>query len=196
MSTVDEIIQDIQTKWPAIQPEKLQALREIIEARLDPKPGKRVPKRNILLDAIVEACGGNPRNTTAMAFRTAATALADIKSVEPDLQPEELFKRARRYKNKFTGAALTPMALCKYWGELSEQPVRTFTTAESTRIQNTPPEGWWDWLCANMPDDEHPAWGQLTVARNMRNYAYLPESWKNKCRASLGHTQSIGELVQ
>lgn len=197
MSLADAIVDRMRAEWPKLDGDKLERVKAIIAeciAEHEQPGGKKPTKRNILLDALVEACGGDPMRTTNMAFRTAATALADIKSVEQDLAPEEIFRRARRYKNKFPGIALTPTALCKFWGELSEGPA-VRTTAEITRLHNTPPEGWLDWLCANMPDEDAPEYGQVCAARNMKNFGYLPESYRVRCRQSCGGAKTIAEVL-
>lgn len=148
---------------------------------------RRTPKRNIIVDSIVEACGGNPDQTTPAAFRAAGVAVADIKSVDPDVTPDEIFKRAQRYRRKFPGIAITPTALCKYWGELGDGPVRR-TAAETSRIQHTAPDGWLNWLEKNMPTDEDAAYNLLIAARNAHNFGYMPESWRLRCIAELSST--------
>jgi hypothetical protein len=194
MTPAEQIVERMRQEWPKLEGHKLERVREIVAEVLEAAPAKKPTKRNLLLDALVEACGGDPMRTTNMAFRTAATALADIKSVEPDLTAEEIFKRARRYKHKFPGITITPSALCKFWGELSEGPaVRTMS--EINRINNTPPEGWFDWLCANLPDEDAPEFGQVTAAKNMRNFMYLPESWRARCRQSCGAATAIGDVL-
>lgn len=47
------------------------------------------------------------------------------------------------------------------------------------------PDGWRDWLSGHMPDDEHPAFGQLTAAFNLSKFSMMPASWQAKCRAEL-----------
>jgi hypothetical protein len=81
--------------------------------------GAGVPrKRNDLLDALVLACGSNPEETTPTAFRTAAVALADIRSVCPDLTGEEIARRALAYRRKHPQWPLTPGALAKHWAAI------------------------------------------------------------------------------
>lgn len=95
-------------------------------------------KRNELLDALVEACGGNPAETTRPAFRAAAVALADIQAVCPNLTRDELFARAARYKSKHRDWPLTPPALCKHWADLGGGP-RTSAAKRDVYIE---PNGW------------------------------------------------------
>lgn len=47
------------------------------------------------------------------------------------------------------------------------------------------PEGWREWLEENMPDEEHPAHGQLTAAYNCFKFEMLPASWQARCRAEI-----------
>ena len=47
------------------------------------------------------------------------------------------------------------------------------------------PFGWREWLEAHMPEDEHPAFGQLTAAYNLDKFSMMPASWQARCRAEL-----------
>lgn len=47
------------------------------------------------------------------------------------------------------------------------------------------PIGWVEWLNNNMPNDDHPAHGQLLAALNLQNFATLPASWQTKCIVEL-----------
>ena len=86
------------------------------------KPAKartsKLRERNPLLDAMVEACGGNPTETTGSATKAAAVALADIRKASPELTVQEIHNRAGAYRRKHPTWPLTPNALCKYWNTL------------------------------------------------------------------------------
>ena len=47
------------------------------------------------------------------------------------------------------------------------------------------PDGWRDWLDANMPDEDHSAHGQLLAAYNCDKFTMMPASWQARCRAEL-----------
>jgi len=102
-------------------------------------PSAPVPrKRNELLDALVMLCGGDPEHTTKSEFRTAATALAEIKTVCPDLTVLELTARCEKYKRDNRDWKLTPPALAKWWSHLGGGPR---TQSEKRDIYIEPP-GW------------------------------------------------------
>ena len=83
-------------------------------------------KRNDLLDALVFVCGGNPHELTSPGLRTAAVALADIKTVCPSLTIMELEDRVTVYKRKHPQWDLTPASLAKWWAECGHgAPTRT-----------------------------------------------------------------------
>ena len=79
-----------------------------------PKPRER----NLLLDALVEACHGNLLETTESAMQAAAVALADIRKASPALTAQEIHARAGAYHRKHPTWSLTPNALGKHWGTL------------------------------------------------------------------------------
>ena len=47
------------------------------------------------------------------------------------------------------------------------------------------PEGWLDWLRENLPDEEHPAYGQLKAAFNLQQHHIMPQSWQARCKQEL-----------
>ncbi len=49
------------------------------------------------------------------------------------------------------------------------------------RVQVAAPEGWAEWLQANMPSDDHPSHSQLCAAQNLKKFDYMPPSWQTKC---------------
>lgn len=57
------------------------------------------------------------------------------------------------------------------------------------------PEGWKQWLERNIPNEEHPAYGQLTAALNLSQYHLMPASWQARCQAALFGADA-GELVR
>ena len=114
-----------------------EAMEEAMAA-INPKPAPIPRKRNELLDALIELCGGVPAMTTKSEFRTAATALAEIKTVCPALTIDELQARVQRYKEKNRDWALTPPALAKWWSHLGGGPR---TQSEKADIYIQPP-GW------------------------------------------------------
>lgn len=129
----DEIVQ-CGDRMVAIFLEEAKREWEAGKAKKTPVPRKR----NELLDALVECCGGDPACTTKSEFRTAATSLAEIKDVCPDLTIEELKCRVARYKEKNKDWALTPPALAKWWSHLGGGPR---TQSERRDIYIEPP-GW------------------------------------------------------
>lgn len=95
-------------------------------------------KRNTLLDALVEACGGDPATTTKTAFRSAANALSEIKTVCPTITPDEIVNRAQRYQREHRDWTLTPTSLAKWWAHLGGGP-RTKSEKNDIYIE---PHGW------------------------------------------------------
>lgn len=94
-----------------------------------PKKKRRERKpveRNLPLDAIVEACGGDLAATTRSAWAQAAKALSDIKEVAPEVTPEEIKAKAGAYRKAHPEWELTPTALAKHWGSLTERKQGSF----------------------------------------------------------------------
>lgn len=82
---------------------------------------ERVPRaRNPLFDALAEACGTDPTAMTPREARACGVALAEIQKAMPDVNPEELRRRATNYRTHFPGG-MTPNALAGHWGQ-SDKP--------------------------------------------------------------------------
>jgi uncharacterized protein YdaU (DUF1376 family) len=77
-------------------------------------PSQRRP-RNLLLDALVSVDGSDPMQATSSAFKTAATALKDIRTAMPNVTAEEVFRRAGNYRRSHPTWTLSAMALAKHW---------------------------------------------------------------------------------
>jgi hypothetical protein len=142
MSLSARIIARFLGEFPKASQPAIDRLRAIIDEESRGEPtAKAAPiprKRNDLLDALVSLCGGVPESTTKSEFRSAATALAEIKTVCPDLTVAELTARVDCYKRKNKDWALTPPALAKWWSHLGGGPR---TQSERADIYMEPP-GW------------------------------------------------------
>lgn len=89
------------------------------------KPRKPV-ERNPVLDALVESCGWEIATTTRPAWAQAATALRDIKEASPDVTADDIKAKAAAYRKAHPEWDLTPTALSKHWGGLSERKQGSF----------------------------------------------------------------------
>ena len=105
-----------------------------------------------LFNALCLACGINPLETTSAMKKTVAVAIADIRTVTPNVTPDEIASRARTYKNKHRDWPLTPMALTKHWGECGYGDVAKTYTAQ----QSIEPQGWKE-VVPDMMDGAAPA---------------------------------------
>jgi hypothetical protein len=91
-----------------------------------PKRQRKPTQRNPLIDAIVEACGGDIPSTTRSAWAQAATALRDIKEVNPHVAPDDIKAKASTYRRLHPDWDLTSSALAKHWGSLMERKTDLF----------------------------------------------------------------------
>lgn len=84
----------------------------------NPPPEKKpvVRERNKLLDALVSVDGSDPFQSTGPAFKAAAAALKEIRSVSPYVTPEEIKRRAKNYRVNYKDWSLTANSIAKYWG--------------------------------------------------------------------------------
>lgn len=69
--------------------------------------------RNLLFDALVDACGLDASEMTPAAQRACGVAASELKRAGAD--PGQVAIRAQAYRMKFSGAAITPTALAKHW---------------------------------------------------------------------------------
>lgn len=80
----------------------------------EPEPEPRRP-RNALMDALAGCGGADPLQIVPSAWSGIGKALADIKSVCPEVTPEEITRRSANYRTHMENAPLTPNALAKNW---------------------------------------------------------------------------------
>jgi hypothetical protein len=91
-----------------------------------PKKERKPVERNPVLDALVESCGGDIPSTTRSAWAQAATALRDIKEVQPNVTAEDIKAKASTYRRLHPDWDLTSSALSKHWGSLAERKTDLF----------------------------------------------------------------------
>jgi hypothetical protein len=99
------------------------------ETAIEPK-GKKTDE---VWDAIMDACGVNDKtlNTNERGRYNKAVKLLK----ESGATSDEIYMRVRVYKRKFSGAAITPVAVANHWSELDPA---TVAIEEVTNL----PKGW------------------------------------------------------
>ncbi len=102
----------------AMSPEPSEPSEKNLLREDAPKTRERDPA----FDALAEACGADPRHLTRRYAQTVGVALADIRHATPSVSPAEIRRRARRWREVFPNASLTPMALAKHWPALEGPP--------------------------------------------------------------------------
>lgn len=103
-----------------------------------PKKSPRVNGRDLLFDAIAIACEVDLASLTRNYAKQIATAKRDILEATPDCTPLEIETRGKAYRAKYSGAALTPMALASRWPELGTNGKK----APRKGDVYSEPEGW------------------------------------------------------
>jgi hypothetical protein len=68
--------------------------------------------------ALVEACGARLDEVTGPARFRYGKAVAEIRAATPDVTPDEIRRRAARYRDRFPRWALTAHALAKHWSQV------------------------------------------------------------------------------
>lgn len=91
------------------------ALCVVQDYLLDPPDEEPRRERNLLMDALAGCGGADPLQIVPSAWSGIGKALADIKSVCPDVTPDEIARRAANYRTHMENAPLTPNALAKNW---------------------------------------------------------------------------------
>lgn len=139
-------------EWLNISAEQFKAARAdaIAERKALPKAKREKGARNVLFDALATACGLNLQEITKLSGRAIGVALADIRSVSPDLSVEEIQIRVKKYIGKHPTWALTPPAIAKNWATLGDGRSRDKTKAAQFDVYQEPVE----WLTAC-----HRIWG-------------------------------------
>jgi len=105
-----------------------------------PKPEPKPRPRNELVDALVSATGGEPLAATQTALKAAGVALAEIKTVCPELTPQLIDRAAKAYTRAHRDWPLTPHALAKNWHTLGA--ATTEPKADPLDPYRAPPPNW------------------------------------------------------
>lgn len=74
---------------------------------------------DLLWDALVDALGLEPSEITPRRRGKLNAALKELRAVHAT--PEEIHRRARAYRYKYPGAALSELALADHWSEFSRK---------------------------------------------------------------------------
>lgn len=112
---------------------------QLDEGRIQPAQPRKITRdeQTELFNALALACGINPMEVTRGVRQSIAVALADIRSVSPNVTPEDFRSRSELFKRKHKDWTLTVPTLAKYWGELG--PANGLTAAAKREL---PPTGW------------------------------------------------------
>ena len=122
-------------------PQQGQALDLVEVQALTPEPLynrneteiKPLKKKDEVWDAIMEACGVNAKTLNSNERGRYNKAVKLLK--ESGATSDEIFMRVRVYRRKFSGAAVTPIAVANHWSELDPA---TVAIEEVTKT----PKGW------------------------------------------------------
>lgn len=79
--------------------------------------------RDPVFEALAQACGIALAELTPSLRGAANRARKELLDLDPDLVPDEVLARGRRYRERFPNAALTPSALAKHWATLGRPAV-------------------------------------------------------------------------
>ena len=102
-------------------PESMEAPKES-KPRAVPveiEPHRKGRQRNPCLDALAALDGSDLAQVTDSAWGAAAKALKDIRAVFPNVDADEIRRRAECYRRKHPTWPLTPNALAKNWASLA-----------------------------------------------------------------------------
>jgi DNA-binding MarR family transcriptional regulator len=88
----------------------------------DPLSEKKPRQRNAILDALASIDGSDPLQVPAKAWGGIAAALADIKTVCPELTIIEINRRSANYRLHHRDVTISPHALAKHWAKCDRKP--------------------------------------------------------------------------
>lgn len=135
-------------------------------------PAKPPKPRNPLLDTLAAVDGSDPLGITPSAWPGIGKALADIKTVSPDVTPEEIRKRAIHYRHHHKDATISAHALAKHWAKCARMPGTNPPPAPYSIKQPIPePMGWRPFVASDMPRCDYApgqpkqgiAWAQIPI---------------------------------
>lgn len=105
----------------------------VVEKAEPPKPKPRAPRpRNILGEALLEACRIDPSAATEMQWGQANKAMKQIRDAYPPVTPADIHTLANALRKAWGAevASFTPVALAKHW----RPPTQSSPSAELERI--------------------------------------------------------------
>lgn len=113
------------------------SVTELVPVPDPPKQAKGkalvAPKKDLVWDAITEACGVNTASLNSQERGRYNKAVKLLK--ESNATASEIHTRVKVYRRKFSGAAITPIAIANHWSELDP------TTIKMEDVTSAP-KGW------------------------------------------------------
>ena len=120
-----------------IAPAKPVAVSELdLDCPFPPESEKKPRERNQTLDALAACGGADPLQVTPRAWAGIAAALADIKAVCADVNPQEITRRAANYRTHMREAMLSPHALAKNWALCNKPNLRAPKPAQESEYNS------------------------------------------------------------
>lgn len=131
---------------------------EVASPFLKQKKAVAAQNRNELFDAFAAATGTIDLAQLTRPMKSAiAIALNAIREVCPNVTPEEISARARRYRSKYPTWPLTAPSLAKHWSSLATPGSITSALDE--------PTGWREVHAQILPEDDYGATGAYLSAQ-------------------------------
>jgi len=102
---------------PASSPAEADFRSEPSENRQE-EPLAATPKKDVLFEAVAKACGIRLNALTRSARGQLNAACKELRDI--GATPEQVAGKAKAYRKRYDGAALTPSALTKHWASLED----------------------------------------------------------------------------
>ena len=117
---------------------------------------ERGARSDLCFEFLVNLTGASMGSVTKAMRGEINAALRDIRAVLPEVTPDEMARRATRYRERWPRVTCSPSALAKHWGSLGSDSTPPAQAASSTAFQLVPadsgragpPEGWQDAMAA------------------------------------------------
>jgi hypothetical protein len=147
---------------PARWDEIVNGLYAIERAMKRPRRTRIDRPRNPIFDALAIACGYDLAELTHTGAKTIGVAAAEIRKASPEVEPEEVTRRAKLILAKYDKAG--PFAVSAHWAEFGDGA----RTERAKRDPYVAPPNWEERVREMFPELEMPAtWAELSITVRM-----------------------------
>lgn len=174
-------------EWLRIGAELFRAVRDEERRNAGRNAKRSRGVRDPLFDTLATACGMNLKEITKTMGQAVGRAIAAIRTVTPDVTPEEITLRVNAYKRKNPTWTVSADSIAKWWPTLGTGRATAKAAETDPKIKNGEPVGWQAFLQSQIDayHRENPGYNcdiEMYLADAKKGgFRSLPDRWQARC---------------